>query len=394
MRFQSRSVVLATGGSGGHLFAAKAVAVVLATRGYKPILFTDRRGAGFNQTQSAAFDQSDSFENNVRPDILPVCYIPASSPMQGGLCAKIGATLLLGYGTLRAIFLLLRLRPATVIGFGGYAFVPTGLASLICRIPLVLHEQNAILGRANRLLARWATVISYGLVRPKGISDGSVCAFVGNPVRSAVAEVAQRLYVPPNAEGLFSLFVMGGSQGAAIFSDIIPQALAFLPEALRVRLDLVQQCRAEDLKKLHMVYTDLGIHACLSPFFIDAPQRLAQCHLAITRAGASTLSELTIIGVPVLLIPYPHATDDHQTKNARWAQAGKGAEILFQTSSPEEPELKFTPACLAERLSDLLQDPECLQARAAAMRALSRPRAAERLSDIAIHGHYSSSGSE
>lgn len=351
-------ILLAAGGTGGHMFPAEALAEELVARGHRVALVTDARGKGFGDRQPA----------------VEVHHISAGGLAGRGLAARMRGALQLAKGWLQARALLRRLRPEVVVGFGGYASVPTVFAAQRAGIKTVLHEQNAVLGRANRLLARQAAKIATSFDQVAGLPGGASRDVVatGNPVRPAIAAVADIPY--PSFEGDIHLLILGGSQGARVFSQVVPAAIAMLPEPLRARLRLTQQCRAEDYAAVKDIYDGLGIIADLAIFFADVPQRLAKTHLAITRSGASTVAELCAAGRPAILVPYPHAADDHQSANARAAEAAGAAWTM--------PEPSFTPEALATRLDALLAAPATLAAAAAQARAAGRRDAATRLADL------------
>jgi UDP-N-acetylglucosamine--N-acetylmuramyl-(pentapeptide) pyrophosphoryl-undecaprenol N-acetylglucosamine transferase len=275
-------------------------------------------------------------------------------------------------GVLQARRILGRIDPAAVIAFGGYPSVAPVLAATLLRHrpPVVLHEQNAVLGRANRFLARRATTLALSFEATKRMPAGLRTNVTGNPVRPAIAAIPP--YEPP-AEALH-LVVLGGSLGARVFSDVVPAAVALLPEELRTRLTVTQQCRAEDLDRVRVAYTATGVSAELSAFFPDVAGRLASAHLVVARAGASTTAELTAAGRPAILVPLPGAIDDHQSANARALDEARGAEMVAQRD--------LTPTSLSERLAAWLAKPDLLAQAAGAARRLGRPDAATRLADL------------
>jgi UDP-N-acetylglucosamine--N-acetylmuramyl-(pentapeptide) pyrophosphoryl-undecaprenol N-acetylglucosamine transferase len=282
----------------------------------------------------------------------------------------------IGASVFRARALLRRLNPSAVIGFGGYPSLPTVLAATQLRIPTALHEQNAVLGRANRLLARRVAAIATSFTEVKFLG-GELSARVtvtGNPVRPGIRAVRTDMYAEPAAGEKFRILVVGGSQGASIFSKVVPAAAAILAPPLRERLEISQQARAEDLEAARAAYAALGMTPDLRPFFDDVPARLAAAHLVICRSGASTVAELATVGRPAILVPYPHATDDHQTANAQALSALGGGWVTLNS--------EFNAMSLAERLSALLADPAPLSRAAAAAHAAGRPDAAERLADL------------
>lgn len=353
-------VLLAAGGTGGHVFPAEALAQVLMDRGYRLGLVTDRRGHAYGGTLGS----------------LETFRIAAGGIAGRGLASKLRAVAELGLGVIQARALLKRLQPTVVVGFGGYASVPTMVAATWLGIPTAIHEQNAVLGRANRLLAgrvrRIAT--SYANVLHVDPAWRAKLTHTGMPVRAAVARFRDAPY-PALAEGQpIRLLVLGGSQGARVLSEIIPTALAALPEGIRTRLSVAQQCRPEDLDMVRAAYAGTGIDATLDSFFADVPERMSGAHLVIARSGASTVAELTALGRPAILVPYPHAIDDHQTANARAVDEAGGAWLM--------PQPAFTSEALAGRLESLFTQPGTLARAAGCARAAGRPDAAALLADL------------
>lgn len=356
---KSKPIILAAGGTGGHIFPAEALARELLTRGHAVTLVTDRRGQAFDAL----------------PEV-PVHRIRAASPT-GGLLGKLKAAVQLAMGIVDARTLMRQLDPAAVVGFGGYPSVPTVYAAGRAGVPVMLHEQNAVLGRANRLLMSGARRLAVAYPTVSGVREPAKLVPTGNPVRPAVAAKRDAPYEAPTADGPVRVLVMGGSQGARIFSDVMPAALALLPAALRARIHLAQQCRPEDLEGVRAAVAPLGLGGVeLESFFRDVPDRLAAAHLAVTRAGASTVAELTCVGRPAVLVPYPFATDDHQTANAR-AVAEAGAAWLV-------PQPEFTAETLAARLTVLLAEPAELARAARASAIWGTDKAASRLADAVL----------
>ncbi|MBL6456134.1 undecaprenyldiphospho-muramoylpentapeptide beta-N-acetylglucosaminyltransferase [Belnapia sp. T6] len=355
-------IVIAAGGTGGHLFPAEALAAELLARGERIALMTDARSAAF---ESAAFANAERF-------------VLRGSGLSGrGAVSAARGALALAAGTLQARRLVRRLEASAVVGFGGYPSVPPLIAALtmLGRRPVtVLHEQNAILGRANRLLSTRADALALSYAATGRVPPGAPVQVVGNPVRPALAALAGCDY--PGTEGALRLLVLGGSLGARIFADVVPAAVAALPEALRSRLVVAQQCRAEDLNRVREAYAGANVPAELSPFFPDVAGRLATAHLVIARAGAGTVAELACAGRPSILVPLPHAIDDHQKANAR-AIAEAGAAIVM-------PQSEFTPASLTAELAARLSDPQGLKRAAASAARLAQPDAAKRLADLVL----------
>lgn len=328
-------------------------------RGYRLMLVTDRRGSAYSGLLGE----------------LETHRISAAGISGRGLTARISAVFQLGLGWLQARRLLKRLRPRAVAGFGGYPSVPTVVAASQLRYGTVIHEQNAVLGRANRMLAPYATRIATSFERTDllGGNEKARAVHTGNPVRPEVIAAAGP-YSAPGAEDPVEILVTGGSQGAAVFNDILPPALAALPAPLRKRLRVTQQCREEGLEKVRAVYRQAGIEAELAPFFGDIPERLARAHLVIARSGASTVAELAATGRPAILIPYPHAIDNHQRENAaRLCDAGGGWLV---------PQSDIGPDTLSTLVRSLLESPEKLQRAAQCALRVGVTDAAERLADL------------
>ncbi len=353
-------VVLAAGGSGGHVFPAEALATELTGRGMALVLITDRRGESYG----GALGDMDTHR------------IRAGGLAGKSLAAKLKSGPALALGTWQARSLLKRIKPSVVIGFGGYASVPTMLAATFGGYKTVIHEQNAILGRANRLLASRVDRIATSFESTRAVPAGAAAhvQFCGMPVRAPIIAARQSPYPALDKASAINILVLGGSQGASVFSDVIPQALGALDDDLKSRIALTQQCRPEDLDRVRGVYQRMGIRATLATFFDDVPAALAAAHLLIGRAGASTVAELTVVGRPAILVPYPHAIDDHQSYNGHALDEAGGGWLMAQET--------FTAQGLSARLQSLLRVPEMLQKAAAGCRAAGRPDAANRLADM------------
>jgi len=355
-------VVLAAGGTGGHVFPAEALAAELLKRDVQLILFTDQRGGAYGGVLGE----------------VEMRFVRCGRMAGRNLVARLqgGAELALGFFQARS--LLKHETPGAVVGFGGYASVPTVLAAAMTGYPTLIHEQNAILGRANRLLAARVAKVATVFDQVGGLPAGRAGKVLrtGMPVRPAFSSVRGQPYPPLDGEGPVRLLILGGSQGARVFSDVVPAAVERLAKDLRGRLVIGQQCRPEDLDRVRDAYERMGATAELQSFFDDVPERLAAAHLVIARSGASTVGELTTVGRPALLVPYPHAIDDHQTANARALDAA-GAGWLV-------PQEIFSPDALAERLESLLADPAILKTAAAKAHAAGGPDAAERLADAVL----------
>jgi UDP-N-acetylglucosamine--N-acetylmuramyl-(pentapeptide) pyrophosphoryl-undecaprenol N-acetylglucosamine transferase len=269
--------------------------------------------------------------------------------------------------------LLRNVRPAIVVGFGGYPTVPPAAAARLAKIPMIAHEQNAIVGRANRLILRMGAVLATGFREPKGAKRAIRAVYVGNPVRRAIIE-AVRPYEMPTSTAPFRLLVFGGSQGAHVFSKLIPAAIGLFPDESRWRVSVVQQARPEDIRSTREAFAKIGVEAEVEPFFSDMGERIANSHLVVCRAGASTVAELAVIGRPAILVPYPHALDHDQAENARVLAEAGGAWLV--------PEKDLTPTVLARSLGDLMEDPDELSIAADVARGEGRVDAAERLADL------------
>jgi len=353
-------VVLAAGGTGGHMFPAEALARELGARQCGVALITDRRGAGF----SGALADIETHR------------IRAAQVAGRGLIGRLAGLLQLARGTFEARRLLRRLRPAAAVGFGGYASVPAMLAATFVGVPSVIHEQNAVLGRANRLLAPRVDCIATSFdtvsaIRPR---DRGKVVRTGNPVRSDISRLANAPIPVAEPDAKLTILVLGGSQGATVFSRTVPAALALLTEDQRERLEIIQQSRKEDIDATRQAYEHMSVRAELATFFDDVAERLRRAHLVICRAGASTVAEITAAGRAAVLVPYPRAIDDHQTANARAVVDADGGWIM--------PEVELTPETLAARLQSLLADPAMLVAAATGARRAGIPDAAARLAEL------------
>ena len=355
-----KRVLLAAGGTGGHMFPAQALARELLDRGDRVALVTDRRAGGFG------------------PDLPQVetCYVAAGAVTGRDWLARAKGLLRLGVGYLQARHAVRRLKPDVVVGFGGYASLPGVMAAAHAGVPVILHEQNAVVGRANRLLVRRARAVATAFPDVEGLTpaDRDKVVATGNPVRGAVAAVGRKPYAVADSEGPLRLLVTGGSQGARVFNALIPQAVCGLPDDQRRRVEVAQQVRGGDHEEVAAAYDGCGVRPTLQSFFEDLPERLRQAHLVICRAGASTVAELAAAGRPAILVPYPFAADDHQTANARqFAEAGAGWLM---------PQDSLTPEGLAERLGALLANPAALARAASCARGFGFDDSAKRLADL------------
>jgi UDP-N-acetylglucosamine--N-acetylmuramyl-(pentapeptide) pyrophosphoryl-undecaprenol N-acetylglucosamine transferase len=355
-------VLLSAGGTGGHLFPAEALARALMARGVAVELATDSRAANY----------AAHFPSRALHALL------AATPSGGGLLAKAHAMLTTGRGILAARRLMRRHRPRVVVGFGGYPSVPAVFAATMLGVPTVIHEQNAVIGRANRALAPRVNAIATGFASVAGIAEAQAkkVTHVGNPVRPDVLAAAAVPFELPSGAGRFRLLVFGGSQGARVMADIVPPALEQLTADLRARLAIVQQARTEDIERVREIYNRAGIAAELAPFFTDLPARMAAAQLVICRSGASTVAELAVIGRPSILVPLPGAIDQDQAANAATLVNAAAATVI--------PQSEFTPARLAEEIAGRAQHPDSLSTAAACARRAAIPDAAERLANLVL----------
>jgi UDP-N-acetylglucosamine--N-acetylmuramyl-(pentapeptide) pyrophosphoryl-undecaprenol N-acetylglucosamine transferase len=354
-----RQFVLAAGGTGGHMVPAAALAEELKRRGHRVDLVSDERGVRF----------PGLFEG-VETHVLP------AGRMQGGPVGWYRAGRAMWGGRAQAIELYEKLNPAAVIGFGGYPALPALLAAFNQNIPTAVHEQNAVLGRVNRLVAGRVDAIatSYGKVERLAEKHRGKVTLTGNPVRDEVLALRDKPYPMLEEDSIFRVLVTGGSQGASILSSVVPDGLAMLPVNFRRRLQVTHQARVEDIDRARAKYAELSIAADLATYLPDLPEHLAWAHLVIARAGASTIAELTAAGRPAILVPLPTATDDHQTDNAREVAEAGGARVIAQK--------QFTPVELAKQMQKLGLDPEALQNAAARARSCGHPDAARDLADL------------
>jgi UDP-N-acetylglucosamine--N-acetylmuramyl-(pentapeptide) pyrophosphoryl-undecaprenol N-acetylglucosamine transferase len=355
-------ILLTAGGTGGHVFPAEALAAELMRRGHRLGLVTDKRGTHY----SGALEAIDRYQ------------VSGGGIAGKSLIDRLRSIFALGGGYWQARRLLRRLRPAAVVGFGGYASIPAVMAASHFGVPSAIHEQNAVLGRANRLLAPRVSKIASSYPSTERILSRwrDKVMLTGMPVRPTIEAVRAAAYPPLDTQQDFSLLILGGSQGAQIFSDLVPAAIQILPPHLRQRLHIAQQCRPEDLERVRSFYQDHGIEADLQRFFEDVPSRLKAAHLVIARSGSSTMAELAAVGRPAILVPYPHAIDDHQTANAR-AFADQGGGWLM-------PQAECTPDSLAAQLRLLMNAPEKLTRAAERAAAAGLPDAAARLADLVL----------
>lgn len=355
-------IAVTSGGTGGHMFPAVALSKALVRRGAKVLFFTDARAARYT-------DGVDGVQTII---------LPAGGIAGKGIKGRLMGAARLGLGTLKARSMIKKAKPAVVIGFGGYASIPATMSAKWLGIPFAIHEQNAVLGRANRLVAGAAKRIatSFPTVTLIDSNDQNKVIWTGNPVRAEVAALANSTYDVPTEDGPIKLLITGGSQGARVLSEILPTALVNLPEGIRTRLAVTQQARDEDINAVRKTYDGSGIDVTLASFIDDIPERLRDCHLVIARSGASTVAELTAAGRPGLLVPLPHAIDDHQRFNAQQVEDAGGAWLM--------PQDRFSSETVTDRLAKLLRNPAALTRAAKAAKTAGRANAAERLADMVL----------
>jgi UDP-N-acetylglucosamine--N-acetylmuramyl-(pentapeptide) pyrophosphoryl-undecaprenol N-acetylglucosamine transferase len=352
-------VFVAAGGTGGHLFPAEALAVALMQRGVIVDLVTDERANHYGNFPGRT------------THIVPSATFAGTNPVR-----LAGAAIKLCRGVITSLSLMKRLRPAAVVGFGGYPTLPPLFAAGMRKIPAVIHEANGVLGRANRLLGRRVQAIATGFsgLLARDPRFGFKVTHTGNPIRPAVVEAAKTPW--PDTTGELRILVFGGSQGARVMADVVPAAIELVPMALRARLSVTQQARDEDMARVQAAYERFGLAAEVQPFFRDLPARIAASHLVISRSGASTVAELAAIGRPAILVPLPHALDQDQRANAAMLERAGGAILMDQ--------VRFTPGNVAAEIARLAASPGTLAGMAAAAKAQGVLDAADRLADVVM----------
>ena len=352
-------LLIAAGGTGGHMFPAQALAEAMLARGWRVKLSTDARGARYVSGFPAGVD---------------VVVLSSATFARGGVAAKLLVPFRIAGGVTSALASMLRDAPAVVVGFGGYPSVPALVAAWVLRKPRMIHEQNGVLGRVNRLFARRVMAVACG-TWPTAMPAGVVGIHTGNPVRASILERSGAGYIAPGDYPM-DILVIGGSQGARILSDVVPAAIAALPEAIRRRLRLTQQARAEDVDRVIAAYDQAGIAAEVAPFFADIPRRLSEAQLVISRAGASSVADIAVIGRPAILIPFAAATGDHQTANARGLVDADAAIMI--------PEASLNADSLSAQIAAVLGDPAAAAKMARNAHSYARPDATDRLVALVI----------
>ena len=322
-------VILTAGGTGGHVYPAEALAEELSKRGYRLMLVTDNRG-------------KDNYKGKLGE--IPNVAVAAGSLVGKSIFFKIKSLFKLSFGVLQALHIILKKKPICVVGFGGYASFPCCVAAILTGTDLVLHEQNSVMSRTNRFLSKYATLIAQSFTKVKYAPQNVKTVLTGMPVRVGIIEAASQPYHKLKANEAMQVLVLGGSQGAKVFAEVVPSAIQALDKKQQQRLKIVQQCRQDDVAAIEQAYQSLSVQAKVSHFFDNMPELYSHSQVVISRAGASSVSEIAVMGVPSILVPLPTAADDHQTSNAAWLADARGAELI--------PQAAFT----AEKLKNLLQE--------------------------------------
>lgn len=352
-------LVIAAGGTGGHMFPAQSLAEEGLSRGWRVTLSTDARGALY----------AGDF-----PDAVKIRQVVSATPARGGALGKAFAPFRIAFGVGTALLRFVLDRPSAVAGFGGYPTIPALGASWLLRVPRLIHEQNGVLGRVNQRFAGHVSKVACG-TWPTVLPAGADAVFVGNPVRQSVLDKARYPY--PATDGTLHIVAFGGSQGARVISETVPHAIGRLPETLRERIAVTHQARPEDDKQVRGVYADAGIEVDVAPFFHDMPERMAAAHLVVCRSGASSVADISIIGRPSILIPLASAIRDEQTANARGLVDANAAILI--------PESKLDPASLAEQIMVILTTPDVGKRMSENALSLGNPEAARTLADLVNH---------
>ncbi|MDQ2091579.1 UDP-N-acetylglucosamine--N-acetylmuramyl-(pentapeptide) pyrophosphoryl-undecaprenol N-acetylglucosamine transferase [Marimonas arenosa] len=354
MAERQKFLVIAAGGTGGHMFPAQALAEVMLRKGWRVKLSTDARGARY----TGGF-----------PHTVEIEQVASATFARGGVLAKLLVPFRVAGGVVVQIWRMRRDRPDVVVGFGGYPAIPAMGAAWLLRLPRMIHEQNGVLGRVNQVFARRVDVVACG-TWPTTLPAGAEGIHTGNPVRGAVLERVGAGYIAPGDYPM-SILVIGGSQGARALSDVVPPAVAALPVALLQHLRVSHQARDEDGERVKKFYADHGIAADVQPFFHDVPRRMSEAQLVISRSGASSVADISVIGRPSILIPYPYAAGDHQSANARGLADAGGAIVI--------PESRLSVEVLSEQIASVLGNPQGASLMAQAALSVGKPEAAEEL---------------
>ena len=338
MMKDNKLIILTAGGTGGHVYPADALANELINRGFEVMLFTDSRGLNNYKGKLGEIENKAIFSGSV---------------VGKSVATKIMSLMKVGIGVLQAGYYLLKRRPRCVVGFGGYASFPTAIAAVILRVPLVIHEQNSVMSHTNRILARFATFVAQSFRNVKNTPTRVKTILSGMPVRQAITDLYQKKYSEPDSKEKINLVILGGSQGAKVFAEVVPQALKLLDKTLQKRLSVYQQCRKGEEEKVLQQYQELDIQPVVRSFFENMPELYAKTHLMISRAGASSVYEIAAAGVPSILVPLPTAADNHQYFNAE-EFSDVGASVLMKQD-------EFTAERLAEILRHYFEQPQTLK---------------------------------
>jgi len=353
-------LIIAAGGTGGHMFPAQALAEHMLEAGWRVKLSTDERGARY----TGGF-----------PEAVEIGQMASATFARGNLLAKAGVPFRIAGGVLQALRNFRADRPSVVVGFGGYPSIPALTAATLMKLPRMIHEQNGVLGRVNQIFASRVDAIACG-TWPTDLPEGIEGHHTGNPVRAAIMRRAGSPYIQPGDYPM-SILVIGGSQGARILSDIVPPAIAGLELHVLRNILVSHQARDEDLERVSKFYAEQGVNADVQPFFHDVPERMAEAQLVIARAGASTVADLSVIGRPSILIPYVHATGDHQTANARGLVEAQAAVLI--------PESHLNPTTLNDHIAAILDNPPAASQMARAALKTGRPDATDRLAAMVVN---------
>ena len=354
----NKFIILTAGGTGGHVYPAEAVAEELTSRGYDIALVTDKRG-----------------KNNYKGTLGEIKnYAVLGGALVGkSKLFKIQSLIKTGLGVLQSIYLIFKLKPACVVGFGGYASFPCSFAAIITRTPLIIHEQNSVMSRTNRFLSKYATLIAQSFRNVKFTPQGIKTVLTGMPIRKSIAEVRNLSRPKLDSKNKFQLFILGGSQGAKIFSDVIPKAIKSFDENIQSKFRIYQQCREVDLKDVTESYKNSKAELFALSFFNNMPEMYVNSHLIISRAGASSVSEIAAVGIPSILVPFAAAADDHQTYNAKELGSMEGSIVISQKN--------FTVEKAIELLTELLNNPEKLSQMSENAKKVGITDAAKRFAD-------------
>ena len=351
-------IILTAGGTGGHVYPAEALAEELLKRGYRVALVTDKRG-------------KDNYKGKLGE--IPNYAVSAGSLVGKSLGFKVKSLFKLGIGVLQALYILLRQKPICVVGFGGYASFPCSVAAILTGTDLVIHEQNSVMSRTNRFLSKYADLIAHSFKNVKYSPANVKSVLTGMPVRASITKIADKPYPKLSNRGKMRILVLGGSQGAKVFSDVVPETMKLFDEQMQKKIEIVQQCRQSDLEAVRCAYQGTGVQVEISHFFENMPELYAKSHLVISRSGASSVSEIAVAGVPSILVPLPTAADDHQSGNAAWLGKVGAAKVVAQKY--------FTAEHLRDLLLEYMEDNGILQKMSQQASKVGICNAAERFAD-------------